>query len=464
MARSIHATRRQLEEQHRWDYADERAHAAALERLDEGSTRKRRIKRAIAADRAAPARDGRSDALSIPVTAEDAGPNVHYPASPDDIGAVMRRLPVGALDGLRSVDLCLGASWQGAASEDDEDGGGGGDADPYTGRKGWETFPGVYSPGILGVYTPDTARIRVFGMVYRPDLPDREMWEACIRIRMLSTFVHEAAHHFDHAARIARGRWLANEEEKVELYAEDREFAWLSDCVVPFMEEAYAEPLGALLAWVERHGGTRLNVAQIAGDPRRRAKGGRVLLSALFTTGGALEQLATDVYDEEDARTTRLGFARNLHYADLYDEALESIGRVLADHPNDAEALALMADIYVHQDRNDEAANLARKVLEASPDNRDAWKALADALEALEQWPEMLEATDRALDLDSGRDWFDVGQRARALLALNRFEELEPELAWLSGQSIEFSQREAAELREAMEAKMVEARDADANS
>ena len=45
------------------------------------------------------------------------------------------------------------------------------------------------------MYFPLSATIRLYAYVYDAALPNREMLEVYLRLRMLSTLLHEIAHH-----------------------------------------------------------------------------------------------------------------------------------------------------------------------------------------------------------------------------------------------------------------------------
>src|SRR5436190_1132898 len=109
MSRSIHRTRRDLEEARRSDFADAQEHEALLEQLEEQLKRKRRIKEEIVEER----HRGDMPLLptpieAVPILVQDEHEFVHYPSSPADIRAIIRRLPIGVMDGIQSITLCLG--------------------------------------------------------------------------------------------------------------------------------------------------------------------------------------------------------------------------------------------------------------------------------------------------------------------------------------------------------------------
>ena len=381
----------------RADYADKEKQAALLEQLYEELGKKRRIKEQVKAERhRQPAPASLIAPEAIPIRVLDEGEFIHYPASPDDLRAIMNLLPKGVINGISSIDLCLGAEYI-AENCDDRDP----DPDPLTGRLSSESQPGVYRGHILGTYSPSSARIRIFADVYKPDLPQREMWEFYFRLRMLSVFVHEVAHHFDNTKRIARGRWLADTEEKNEIFAEHIEHKWTQEYVVPYLEKTYPHELRLLNEWFEYHAGILLPLATLAGDARTTIKGGKIRIAGLFGISGAIESLVEEVANGNDVIQTRLQFARELHWGEYYAEALAIIEQVLQESNDNLEALTLQADIYEHQERYSEARALAEKVIAIDAKYLDAWLVLADVYEAEKNWLLLAETATQAAALSS---------------------------------------------------------------
>ena len=77
-------------------------HATRRDPRDPGDLeRKRLIKAFIEAERASPRRPvPPTDPCGVEISIRDAGPYVHYPASAEDLRAVLARLPLGVSDGL----------------------------------------------------------------------------------------------------------------------------------------------------------------------------------------------------------------------------------------------------------------------------------------------------------------------------------------------------------------------------
>jgi tetratricopeptide (TPR) repeat protein len=284
---------------------------------------------------------------------------------------------------------------------------------------------------VLGVYHGDTARIRLFAYVYDGRMPDRPIKELYLRLHMLATLMHELAHHYDYMARIARGRWRADSSTKKEIYAEKIEHGWVQRYVVPYLEAAYPEEVRALDRWITRHGGTSIPLSLLAGDPRKtkERKGARLF----FGVPGAFERLVEEVIRSEV--TTRFEFARQLHYAEQYAEALAILQRILAEDPGHSEALTLQADIAVHQKEYALAEELCERVLSANPREVDAWLVLADLHWFRRDWGKLHQVATRAVALfDAGTyDWLkSLGHRARARLELGDVDGLEADLETLA--------------------------------
>jgi tetratricopeptide (TPR) repeat protein len=438
VSRSIHTTRRHLEELKRTDYADRKLRRAEMRRVRDQLDMKRQIKAQIWQERH---RDSTPDSPvaveAIPIYIHDESEFVHYPAGLDDLRGVMHLLPPGTLDGLSKIVLCLGAEHQ---RERLKLSGHGYGPDPYVGRISTERLPGVFTGRYLGTYFQESAVISIYGYVYSSDMPDRDVCELYLRLQMLSTFVHEVAHHQDEMTRIARGRWLAEPGEKSEQYARHAEYDWTREAVVCYLEQAYPEAVQALATWMAYHGGVAVPLSALADDPARY----------VFHASSAFESLIEDVDARKSPRETRLQFARELHYGEYYAEALESITLVLAEHPHDSEALTLQADIYEHQDRYDQAEALVEKVLAHDPEYADAWNVLEDICRARGDWRGVEAAATHAMRLYEPGSWQQrsaIEERICARLEIGDFHGAEEDLEALSQFKGDLNQHTVAVLR-----------------
>lgn len=415
MSRSIHATRRQLEEARQSTYAQPMRRHARIEQISASLDRKRAIKAQVWQGRRHPLTLAVPiDVEHIPIHIYDQHDTVHYPASVEDIRAVIRRLPAGTLDGVGCIKLCLGAHYQRKALDDEDASGGPDEPDPFVGRLGIEIFPGVFSGRYLGTYFPASATIRLYAYVYAAALPNREMLEVYLRLRMLSTLLHEIAHHRQGAIQGRRGRWCIAPGSPCERDAEQREYQWAQQVAAPYLEQAYPDTVQALYAWMAYHGGVEVSLATLAEAPEE---------PGLWSSAIAFESLVEAVHTQEAPKDTRLGFANDLYFAGHHAEALQIIERVLAEHPQDAEALSLQAHVYNRQQRYAEAEQAALAVISRDERSGYAWEELVHVYGALGEWHKLEQAATRVIELNERPRTSALGDRARARLELGKFQE-----------------------------------------
>lgn len=422
MARSFHTTRRELEEAKRQQYVLKEQREAHLKQLDEALEKKRSAKKHSLADRGEKPSPLATLPEQVPIRIIETGPYIHYPATAEDMLAVLRMLPAGVLDGIKSIELCLGAEQQESTTPFDTPL----EQDPYVGRRGYELIPGVYHGQCLGSYWPEKSGIWLLAYVYDAALPDREMWEWYMRFHALRTLVHELAHHYDCTNRIARGRWRGDNEERVEYYAEYNSYCWTRDIVIPYLETTYPCQAQQFSAWLQYHGGVAIPLSSIIDKPSPMKNGERMYGSSnIFTLESIIESLAGDVVKGDPVAVTRLDFARGLHYGEAYAPALQILDDLLAEQPDNLEIVTLQADIYVHQERYDEAEQLARQVVEVNPEIEDAWLVLANVSEAKKDAVKLLEAIEQAIALAAQDNYIPgrrIYQRALARRWLNDHE------------------------------------------
>ena len=390
MSRSIHATWREYARLRATDFAEPETKRAALRELRSSLWKKGRIKDAVRTGRTVAPRETGEGA---PVHVRDRGPFVHHAACEEDVREIMPRLPRGVTAGLRRVELRLGT----LAQEVGE----GAEADPLTGRIGHEWMPGVWSGNVLGSYSRGSARIWINAYVYdRAAQSLAPVWEILLKASALSTLVHEVAHHHDATARRARGRWRMDGEHTVEMYAEALQHEWTRSIVIPYLRERYPADVARLERWVAEHGGVALPFEALIDDPRAIKRNGCVRLNnAIWTMQEAVCGLFREVSEELDATACRINFARQLHYREMYDEALAALATVLAASPDHADARLLRADIFEHLERHEEALAIAEPITRQRPEWTDAWDVVADAQEGLRAWPDLIVAATRLLEL-----------------------------------------------------------------
>ncbi len=375
--------------------------------------RKRRVKQLIAQERALPrdlpVRGPHEAGAGVPIVVRDHDPLLHYPASPEDLRAILARVPYGSTDGIGQIVLCMPEP-----VEDVEQ------FDPL-GRPAIETIHGVWCSDVLGRYFSGShCEIALYGYVYDDALADREVIEAYLRLRMLMTLVHELGHHVDRRERVARGRWRFDTNE-VEPYAEAIENAWTLDYVIPYVEEAHPTSHAALERWLFDHGGVHLPIATLLGTID---DGGQ-----LFSVQSAFEMLYRDVCEGVPRPEAQLDFARSLHYGSWYDEALAVLDAVAREFPDDDQQRTLRGDIYVHLDRHAEAGKLVESVLARAPGDADALEVLTDVALHAGDWRRMRELALRRVAVTESWQQRDAGREAlRAAIELAAWDDVDREL------------------------------------
>jgi len=442
MSRSIHVTRRTLQELKRFDFADAAERQARMRRARESLRRKRRIKWQVREERhedQAGVPGNPTHPGDIPIFTRPSGPFMHYPAGETDLREVMALLPPGALDGVHQIVLEPGVEYLREQQEESDDPDGY-ESDPLTGRPGIEVLPGVYCGPVLGTYDLGTATIALYGYVYdRAAMPDLEVRELYLRLCMLSTLLHELAHHVDRTTRVARGRWLCIPGDTAEKFAHQNEYAWTRQYAAPYLQQRYPEAARAFEEWTAHHGGVRIPFELVA----------QTVHPLLLNVGGAYEWLAEAVARGEPLQATRLGFAEELRYAERYDEALQSVELVLAEHPGDTAALTAKALILERLERYEEAEQFASTALANDTGYLDAWDVLVDVFRATGQWERLEPAATQVLLLDSTwwQKQFALADRAAARIELGEFAAAEIDIDELSGQRGKWPPRRAAVLR-----------------
>jgi hypothetical protein len=417
VARSIHATRRQLEEEWRARYGDARLADERLRRVREQLHRKRTTKRAVNRERRHSGERGITPPETIPVRVVEAGASILYPCA-DDLLPVMAALPQGSLDGLGGIDLTLGRY-----AEHERH-----DPDPFTGRRGWEFVPGMWRGAVLGTYNPHDGTIDLFAVVCDPACEVRELLEPYLRLVALGTFVHEVAHHEDDTRRVARGRWRADDRDKFEAHAQEREYEWTRSVVIPYLHARYPDEVERLLGWIKRNAGIRVSLEALAGDPREH----RHTFRWCVPLSGAFEALVRDVVGDMNGVDARLEFAHSLQLGEHYDEIVGVVESILAEQPGHHGALLEHAEALYLQRRFDEAEAIARRVIADDHTSAAAWSCLSSIQHDRFEWHALVESATRAYLLwqvgDRCEATYELEKRARGLLAVRDFDGLDADL------------------------------------
>jgi tetratricopeptide (TPR) repeat protein len=424
MSRSIHTTRKTLSRLRKQDFSDPAEKASALREARQQLRRKRTIKWKTEWERnrvEAPVAAAQAGNILFEVV--DLGPYIHHACSEEDLRAVLSALPETAVEGISKIQLGLGKAYIDEAKRREE-----GEADPYTGRRSWEVFPGVYGGEILGCYHPGTGLIQLHAYVFDPaQLPfEADLLGLYLRLHALATFVHEVAHHHDSCRRVARGRWLADRHENCEWYAEKMEYLWAREVVLPYLERAYPRETKGLLDWVEERGGLRLELEFFLGDPRTTTRDGLIRMAS--DGHFAFENWVEKLPGCENPVAAWMAFAWELHWADQFELCLQLLDKVLAVDPSHFDARECRADTLGHLGRLEEAFEIANALLREDPACEGAWHILANIHEDREEWRELLEVCRRWEAAHPGFAFSRNHLRSVALCALRRDDELEAEL------------------------------------
>lgn len=388
MSRSIHTTRKSVREMSRARFSDPSQKAEALSIARQSLHTKRAIKRQTMEERRRASEvPGAGSTEFIPIEFLTSDRNSHPVVDVGDLRAILRGLPVDATSGLARIQIGLGREYIESSEWDGEP-----ERDPFTGRISVEIMPGVWAGCILGTYS-ENGLVRLYTYVYDAEvlpLPG-PLLAIYLRLQMLSTLVHECAHHHDHICRRGRGRWLARRRGLVESYAESMEFKWTREVVIPYLEKRYPSEISQLSGWVEHHGGLKPSIEFFAAEGQRTLKdGGRILR---YETTEVFESLVGEVAKGASLRASRLHFAWELHYADRYEACLEVLDGIQGEDPGNLEALVCRADTFLHLDRLDEAMTTALAVLNVEPGNLDALEVQARVYEQKRDWERMLDTS-----------------------------------------------------------------------
>ncbi|MBN1124625.1 MAG: hypothetical protein JXA82_06430 [Sedimentisphaerales bacterium] len=431
MSRSYHTTQRLLEEIEKYDYSDAEKRAQKIERLKERLYKKRLTKRMTKDSRRSKNPLPLTSINEIPIHVQDESEFIHYPANVNDIRSILDILPKGVTDGLTLIELCLGEKGQSKPSEIWVESP---EPDPYVGRDGYEILPGVYHGSVLGTYYPNQAKIRINAYVGEQEFLCHVPIGMYLRMLMLMTLVHEIAHHYDFSSRIARGRWMAEDQDKVEIYAEKVQHDWFTCYVLPFLKESYPVQWNAFHDWIREKVGLEIPIEILVGDPRTTVKGGHIVLRIFFDTGEAFQEFVTAVENGQDLQKARFEFARNLHYAEYYKPALQIIELLFHTDRNNIDVLILQADIFNHLSRYEEALDISRQVLQRESEWVDAFEIQVDAYMGLGKYSEAVQVVNKILEAtnkESPKTLLWQMQKAKALIELGQYKEAESILSFI---------------------------------
>lgn len=401
LSRSIHDTHRFLKEALHDDYADPSLRRELINRATTNLRRQQVIKQQVRALRVGPTPPRPVSVEQIPILSAAEGDAVLHAATEDDLRAVMRRLPLGILDGLHAIHLCRCPG-------------------PRT-----QFLPGFSVGTAYGCYHRRNQTVEIYG--FGPEAAAQDAGPLAIYLKFcaLCTFAHEISHHFDHMFRRARDRWCREDREKTEGFAESRARDLALAHVIPYIEERYPNECKALAKWMRRHGDIALPLAALLEDP-----------VAPWPRAGhcALRALARSVAAGGDERATRYAFARELHLRELDDHAQAVLAGRLAQPPQLIGALCLSACIAACKGRLTEAEALCAGILDEDPELMDAWHVLTRIYLRQKRWGFLEAAASRVIALAGEDPRYRASLlrlRARAWFEQERWEQTAQDLAEL---------------------------------
>jgi tetratricopeptide (TPR) repeat protein len=437
MSRSIHTTNRDYEKVLNAKYADKAVHEEVLCKIEKQLIKKQKIKQQK--------RKGRElkkdillsmpvDVAALPINYQDENEWVHYPVQKNDILDIAKYLPAGVFDGLDSITFCLGKEFIDEDKKSEEDV----QRDPYVNRIGSEITHGVYSGSILGLYFSDKSKIYIFAYVYaEKSLKPRDIFPY-LRLQMMSTLIHEIAHHDDYMRRMGRGRWLGMNKAKVEDYAELMQAEWAKSAVIPYLLDSYPEEYEKLSGWIIKYGGVDFPLHLLAGESGGYEVDGLYKIS--ITASSALEDLFQDIADGKSLDEARIDFAEGLHFAEYYKECLGSLDSILSIDETNEKALGMKADTLLHLGKCDEAESLALKCLSINPNNCDALDVTCEIYEDKKDWNSLLKFAERGINVPNISKWSYYTFTMRCAVAAIFLEKLpvaEKILNSVAGQSVD---------------------------
>lgn len=438
MSRSYHSNIRKYINEKKNKYSKDEINEEKMNQIEEEVLRKRFTKKNTLFNRKI---DNRNIAYSQPfdpntieIKILDEGQYIHYPASKEELLGVIRRLPQNVVSGIHSITLCLGKEYQEDKVENSYEE----TRDPFTARICTEEEGPIFTPPTLGIYYTGTCKIFIYAYVYDREELKLDIIEPYLRLQMLSTLVHEIAHHEDNILRSSRGRWLGFNDWKCEDYAEFQQMNWSETAIVPYLMDTYSEEYSALSDWIEEHGGVRFSLVKLSGESKGRRIGDKVKL--VFSASAAVMDLFKNVASGMSGHDAMLEFAKDLHYGDYYEECLKSLDTILLKNPKDSEALGVKADTYIHKEEYTMAEQLAKECLLIDNANTDALESLCDVNQHMKDWNGLKEISRLGMEA-AGDDIFYVRSFTEvhiiALLYLKEYEKAKKEVENLPANGVQ---------------------------
>jgi len=381
VSRSVHETRRELEEARRWEFGGRASRDDEVWLVEDRLAAKRRYKSRAARHRGV---TGPADGpATVEVVTEPTDHHVHHPLCEDDIHALLGLFPADVRPVLRTVCRRTGLREDDMVAEDTE-------PDPLTGRHGYQREGGIWAPRLRGRFRPGAGEIDLFAFVYDEQaLRVPEVQAVLLWLDQAETLAHEVAHAWDDSARSSGDRWAMDETERVESYAEEAAREWTRSYAAAYFERTHLERARVYDEWILRNVGIPIPLARVADDMDRSLWG---VHSGLYDLCAA--------WDDSTARDLCTELAREFHYVDDYEPARQILELVLTEDPEHHGATILMGDIAVHEQDWDRGLYWTEQALRLAPDDLDAHEDRVDALVGAERWADAATVVGRALAME----------------------------------------------------------------
>jgi len=443
MSRSYHATIRSLEELKRWNFSDKTEKTNHLDEVSEKLTKKRRVKAANLKWRRSLDEYLSTNISTLLINMSTESEYDHHLITVQDVREILNMLPAGTVDGLTSIDLCLGKEHQDIEENS---------PDPFTGRFGGELVGEIFSGECYGCYYPASGRIFVFNWVYAPDNKIAGLITPYLKLYSLGTLMHEVAHHFDAVNRLNHPRWSVRDLSSKEMYAESMEYIWIQELVTEYLMQTYPNECKRLLDWVSEYGGIELTLADLAPECRSttKGKGDGVSERSFFSLHQGLLEMVENYAANKSVEKCRRSFALWLATSDHYAEALYVNEKFLLADARDIFALIEKIRIYRLLGKYDLARQIGANLLEWAPKSSEALEALCRVEKSAKNWNSLLKlsADLQECSVYGSYEWLTACSfLGDAYAGLNRWEDFEAICQLLTEIDAEHNKYRIARLR-----------------
>jgi hypothetical protein len=398
MSRSYHVTVAQLEKLRKAEFKDDSEKKRRVVLLKESLDAKRTVKTAELKWRRQPEEFLVSDIDTIPIIVESKRKSVHHGLSAADVAAILKVLPRGVADGLASITICLGSEHQEESW----------DVDPLVGRFGANLTAGIYSGECYGCYYPDSAKVFVFGWVFEDNDELAATVMPYLRVRSLSTLLHEIAHHYANKEGPGRARWSTRSDISHEIYAERMQYTWMHEYGLPYLLATYADDFERFIDWMRIWGGVRLHLEDLVPEVRSTTKDGSIPCRVFFSLDNGVRNLIDDVHVGKDKQYCQREFARWIATSDRYDLALQRNTVMLQSEPQDLLLLLERVRIFTLLKDYNQAREVLAVARTLAPDDRSVLYAVCNLDYKESDWHSLMRDARKFLDVTyyGSTSWF----------------------------------------------------------